>query len=149
MPITPYLNGQQFDPETKRILGLAFEMTCAALHIGECDDGVIRPPPDVPSSSLPLRLLAVADELIDRKGPGWAQDIPNIRPVTQRRFAMRLVSFILFSVIALASSAPSAFAAKNAFGRASLSNVTCPANEGYPDCQADGSVPHSLTPKRS
>jgi len=35
MPITPYLNGQQFDPETKRILGLAFEMTCAALHIGE------------------------------------------------------------------------------------------------------------------
>jgi hypothetical protein len=22
-------------------------------------------------------------------------------------------------------------------------------NEGYPDCQADGSVPHSLTPKRS
>lgn len=40
MPITPYLNGQQFDPETKRILGLAFEMTCAALRIGECDDGV-------------------------------------------------------------------------------------------------------------
>jgi hypothetical protein len=40
MPITPYLNGQQFDPETKRILGLAFELTCAALRIGECDDGV-------------------------------------------------------------------------------------------------------------
>jgi hypothetical protein len=40
MPITPYLNGQQFDPETKRILGLAFEMTCAALRIGDCDDGV-------------------------------------------------------------------------------------------------------------
>lgn len=32
---------------------------------------------------------------------------------------MRLVSFILFSVIALASSAPSVFAAENAFGRAS------------------------------
>jgi hypothetical protein len=40
MPITPYLSGQQFDPETKRILGLAFELTCAALRIGECDDGV-------------------------------------------------------------------------------------------------------------
>jgi hypothetical protein len=40
MPITPYPNGQQFDPETKRILGLAFEMTCAALRIGDCDDGV-------------------------------------------------------------------------------------------------------------
>jgi hypothetical protein len=94
-------------------------------------------------------LLAVADELIDRKGPGWAQDIPNIRPVTQGRFAMRLVSFILSSMIALASSAPFAFAAENASGRASLSSATCPVNEGYPDCQADGSVPHSLTPKRS
>ena len=40
-------------------------------------------------------------------------------------------------------------AAENAFGRASLSSATCPVNEGYPDCQADGSVPHSLTPKRS
>jgi hypothetical protein len=43
---------------------------------------------------------------------------------------MRLVSFILFSVIALASSAPSAFAAENAFGRASLSSATCPVYEG-------------------
>jgi hypothetical protein len=58
-------------------------------------------------------------------------------------------SFILFSMIALASSAPFAFAAENAFGRASLSSATCLVNEGYPDCQADGSVPHSLTPKRS
>jgi hypothetical protein len=54
---------------------------------------------------------------------------------------MRLVSFILFSAIALASSAPSAFAAENAFGRASLSSATCPVNEGYPECHADGSVP--------
>jgi hypothetical protein len=52
-------------------------------------------------------------------------------------------------MIALASSAPSAFAAENAFGRASLSSATRPVNEGYPDCQADGSLPHSLTPKRS
>src|SRR5437899_7660782 len=50
MPITPYLNGQQFDPETKRILGLAFEMTCTALRIGECDDGVKQ---------------AIADKIID------------------------------------------------------------------------------------
>jgi len=57
---------------------------------------------------------------------------------------MRLVSFILFSVIALASSAPSAFAAENAYGRASLSSATCPVNEGYPDCHADGSVPLSV-----
>jgi len=75
-----------------------------------------------------------------RKGPGSAQDIPNVRPVIQRRFAMRLVSFILFSVTALASSAPSAFAAENAFGRASLISATCPVYEGYPDCYPDADV---------
>ena len=46
MPITPYLNGQQLDPETKRILGIAFEMTCIALQIGDCDDGVKQAIPD-------------------------------------------------------------------------------------------------------
>jgi len=64
---------------------------------------------------------------------------------------MRLVSFILFSVIALASSAPSAFAAENAFGRASLSSATCPVYEGYPDCHPDGTPQWSLysTSRRS
>jgi hypothetical protein len=50
MPITPYLDGQRFDPEAKRILGLAFEMTCIALRIGDCDDGIKQ---------------AVADKIID------------------------------------------------------------------------------------
>lgn len=40
MPIALYLNGRQFDAETRRILGVAFETTCIALRIGECDDGV-------------------------------------------------------------------------------------------------------------
>jgi hypothetical protein len=40
MPITPFLNGEQFDPETRRILGVALEMTCIALRTGDCDDGV-------------------------------------------------------------------------------------------------------------
>ena len=40
MPITPYLNGVRFDPETKRVLGVALEMTCIALRTGDCDDGV-------------------------------------------------------------------------------------------------------------
>src|SRR5262245_10663717 len=31
MPITPYLYGLKVDPETKRVMGLAFEMACAAL----------------------------------------------------------------------------------------------------------------------
>ena len=53
---------------------------------------------------------------------------------------MRLVSFILLSMIALASSAPAAFAAENAFERASLSSATCPLYEGYPHCHPDADV---------
>jgi hypothetical protein len=40
MPITPFLNGERFDPETTRVLSVALEMTCIALRIGNCDDGV-------------------------------------------------------------------------------------------------------------
>jgi hypothetical protein len=40
MPITPFLNGARFDPEDKRVLGVAFEMVCIALRIGDSDDGV-------------------------------------------------------------------------------------------------------------
>jgi hypothetical protein len=40
MPITPFLNGEQFDPETRRVLGVALEMTCIALRTGDCDNGV-------------------------------------------------------------------------------------------------------------
>jgi hypothetical protein len=40
MPITPYLNGVRFDPETKRVLGVALELVCIALRTGDCDEGV-------------------------------------------------------------------------------------------------------------
>jgi hypothetical protein len=40
MPITPFLNGERFDPETKRVMGVALEMTCIALRIGDCSDDV-------------------------------------------------------------------------------------------------------------
>jgi hypothetical protein len=40
MPIIPFLNGQQFDAETRRVLGVALEMSCIALRTGDCDDGV-------------------------------------------------------------------------------------------------------------
>jgi hypothetical protein len=38
MPITPFLNGQKFDAETRRVLGVAFELVCVALRTGDCDD---------------------------------------------------------------------------------------------------------------
>ena len=40
MPIRPFLNGKGFDQETVRILGVAFEQTCIALRIGDCNDDV-------------------------------------------------------------------------------------------------------------
>ncbi len=41
MPITPFLNGVRFDPETKRVLGVALELVCIALRTGDSDEGVI------------------------------------------------------------------------------------------------------------
>ena len=39
MPITPYLNGEQFDPESMRVLGVAFGLVCIALQVeGSGDD---------------------------------------------------------------------------------------------------------------
>jgi hypothetical protein len=40
MPITEYLDGNRFDPETKRVMGVAFEMTRAALRLADRDDVV-------------------------------------------------------------------------------------------------------------
>jgi hypothetical protein len=41
MTITPYLDGHKFDAETKRIMGVAFEMTRAALRLVDRDDLVV------------------------------------------------------------------------------------------------------------
>jgi hypothetical protein len=32
MPITQFLDGERFDPDAKRVLGVAFEMVCIALR---------------------------------------------------------------------------------------------------------------------
>ena len=32
MPVTPFLDGLQFDPETRRLIGVAFEMARVALE---------------------------------------------------------------------------------------------------------------------
>jgi hypothetical protein len=40
MPIRPFLNGEKFDVETTRVLGVAFELTCVALRLGDCEDHV-------------------------------------------------------------------------------------------------------------
>ena len=40
MPITPFLRGEPFDPESRRVLRVALEMVCIALRTGDCDEGV-------------------------------------------------------------------------------------------------------------
>ena len=40
MPIRPFLNGEDFDQETVRILGVAFELLCIGLRTGDCADDV-------------------------------------------------------------------------------------------------------------
>jgi hypothetical protein len=42
MPITPFLDGQKFDPETKRVMGVAFEMTRAAVRLTDRNDPIIE-----------------------------------------------------------------------------------------------------------
>ena len=40
MRITPFLNGESFDSETTRVMGVALEMACLALRTGDCADDV-------------------------------------------------------------------------------------------------------------
>jgi hypothetical protein len=41
MPITPFLNGSKFDPEARRVMGVAFEMARAALRLADRDDPAV------------------------------------------------------------------------------------------------------------
>ena len=52
MPIRPFLNGQRFDQETTRVMGVAFEMVCITLRVGDCDDGV--------KQAIPTKIIDVA-----------------------------------------------------------------------------------------
>jgi hypothetical protein len=42
MPITPFLNGEHFDPETKRIVGVAFEAARSSLRLSDVSDRVVE-----------------------------------------------------------------------------------------------------------
>jgi hypothetical protein len=52
MPITPFLNGERFDQESKRVLSVALEIVCIALRTGDCDDDV--------KQSIATKLVALA-----------------------------------------------------------------------------------------
>ena len=42
MPFTAFITDQNFDAETRRVLGVALELVCLALRIGDCDEDVKR-----------------------------------------------------------------------------------------------------------
>jgi len=52
MPIPEFLDGFKFDPEVKRIMGLAFEMTCAAIKYTSR--------PDVAREAVARRIIELA-----------------------------------------------------------------------------------------
>jgi hypothetical protein len=53
MPITPFLDGLKFDPEAKRVMGVAFEMARIALRLA--DRG------DVASEIMAKRIIELAE----------------------------------------------------------------------------------------
>jgi hypothetical protein len=40
MPFIPFFTDQNFDAETRRVLGVALELVSLALRIGDCDEDV-------------------------------------------------------------------------------------------------------------
>jgi hypothetical protein len=52
MPITPFLNGERFDPDTRRVLGVAFEIACIALRAEDADDFV--------KQAIAMKIIALA-----------------------------------------------------------------------------------------
>jgi hypothetical protein len=40
MPIRRFLNGERFDEDTIRVMGVALELTCIAIRTGDCADDV-------------------------------------------------------------------------------------------------------------
>jgi len=76
MPITEYLDGFKFDPETKRVMGLAFEMTLAALRLADRTK--------LPQEIVAKKIIAIANE--GMRDPNllceWALDDLRKRPRT-------------------------------------------------------------------
>ena len=71
MPIMPFLNGRQFDPEALRILGLAFDKVCIALQVetsgghSPAAAGSLRPS-TVPISGTPVDHVPVGSRCRER-----------------------------------------------------------------------------------
>ena len=79
MPIRSYLNGQRFDPETVRLMGLAYEMTLISLRL--VDRG------DIANDVIAHKIIELAkagerdpDRLCDAVVQQWGRAIAHIAP---------------------------------------------------------------------
>jgi hypothetical protein len=76
MPIRPYLNGEGFDPEAVRLMGLAFEMALASLRF-ECID-----PLRETLARKVIELAKAGERDPERLCDGALKDLPTVSAAT-------------------------------------------------------------------
>jgi len=80
MPIGQFLNGENFDPETTRVMGVAFELACVALQLRNRSD---------PATSVNLKqcIRAAADhaEMMEERGEPFLLPLPCDLPYALQR----------------------------------------------------------------
>jgi hypothetical protein len=87
MLITAFLDGQNFDPEAKRVMGVAFEMARAALRLADRAD---------PSTEILVkRIIALAKEGMPSLLCEWA--LEDIRKSPHSRDIAHAVAILLTS----------------------------------------------------
>ena len=77
MPIRAYLNGEGFDPETVRLMGLAFEMALASLRSSACTDPL--------REALARKIIELAktgERDLERLCEGALEDLPTVSAST-------------------------------------------------------------------
>ena len=60
MPITQFLDSSEFDPETNRVMAVAFEMACAALQLGDQSNLINERIAELSSMQTPANLIPMS-----------------------------------------------------------------------------------------
>ena len=81
MPITPYLSGQPFDPETIHDMSLALTGACKALGLRPKDDAITR---QVAKKIINLRQRGVSDDELRNRTIIEIKPSHTVRPTGRR-----------------------------------------------------------------
>ena len=60
MPITQFLDSPKFDPETNRVMAVAFDMACAALQLGDQSNLINERIAELSSMQTPANLIPMS-----------------------------------------------------------------------------------------